>query len=71
MWYVTRTGKTRNSHKILVTKPEGMTIRHRLEHNIKIYLKEIRFDHVDWIRLAQDRVEDWALVNTVMNLRLP
>jgi hypothetical protein len=35
------------------------------------YLREIRWDGVDWIDLAQDRDQWRALVNTVMNLRVP
>jgi hypothetical protein len=34
-------------------------------------LKDIGFGDVDWIQLAQDRDMWWALVNTVMNLRVP
>jgi hypothetical protein len=42
------------------------------EHNmcIKIYLREIGPCGMDWIRLAQDRDQSRALVNTVMNLWL-
>jgi hypothetical protein len=39
--------------------------------NIKIDLREIGRDGVDWIDLAQDRYKGRALVNTVMNLRVP
>jgi hypothetical protein len=39
--------------------------------NIKIDLGEIRWDGVDLIDLAQDRDQQRALVNTVMNLRVP
>jgi hypothetical protein len=39
--------------------------------NIKIDLTEIGWDGVDWIELAQDRDQWRALVNTVMNLRVP
>jgi hypothetical protein len=39
--------------------------------NIKIDLTEIRWDGVDWVDLAQDRDQWRALVNTVMNLRVP
>jgi hypothetical protein len=39
--------------------------------NIKIDLREIRWDGVDWVDLAQDRDQWRALVNTVMNLRVP
>jgi hypothetical protein len=39
--------------------------------SIKIDLREIGWDGVDWIELAQDRDQWRALVNTVMNLRVP
>jgi hypothetical protein len=39
--------------------------------NIKMDLREIEWDGVDWTGLAQDRDEGRALVNTVMNLRVP
>jgi hypothetical protein len=39
--------------------------------NIKIDLREIERDGMDWIDLAQDRDQKRALVNTVMNLRVP
>jgi hypothetical protein len=39
--------------------------------NIKMYLREIGWDDIDWIDLAQDRDQWRALVNTVMNLRVP
>jgi hypothetical protein len=39
--------------------------------NIKIDLGEIEWDSMDWIDLAQDRDHCRALVNTVMNLRVP
>jgi hypothetical protein len=45
--------------------------RRRWEDNIKIYLTEIEIDGSNWIQLAQDRVQWWAFVNTVMNLRVP
>jgi hypothetical protein len=34
-------------------------------------LREIGFGDVDWIHWAQDRDRWWALVNTIMNLRVP
>jgi hypothetical protein len=40
-------------------------------NNIKIYLREIGWDGMDWIELAQDRDQWRALVNTEMNLRVP
>jgi hypothetical protein len=39
--------------------------------NIKIDLTEIGWDGVDWVDLAQDRNEWRAVVNTVINLRVP
>jgi hypothetical protein len=39
--------------------------------NIKMDLREIRWDGVDWIDMAQDRDQWRALVNTILNLRVP
>jgi hypothetical protein len=58
-----------------VGKPEGKRPlgrpRCRLVDNIKIDLIEIGWDGMDWIDVAQDRVQWRALVNTAMNLRVP
>jgi hypothetical protein len=43
----------------------------RLEDNIKMDLREIGWEVVDWMHLAQVRDQWWDLVNTVMNLRVP
>jgi hypothetical protein len=53
--------------------PENKTvnIRRRWVDNIKMDLREIRLSGMDWIDLAQDRDQWCALVNTVMNLRVP
>jgi hypothetical protein len=45
--------------------------RHRWVDNNKMDLREIGFDCKEWIDLAQDRDKWRALVNTVMNLRVP
>jgi hypothetical protein len=45
--------------------------RRRWVDNIKIDLREVRWNGVDWIELAQDRDQWRALVNTVMKLRVP
>ena len=45
--------------------------RHRWEDNIKMVLKEVECGGMDWIELAQDRDRWRALVNAVMNLRVP
>jgi hypothetical protein len=39
--------------------------------NIKMDLRETGWDEVDWINIAQDRDQWRALVNTVLNLRVP
>jgi hypothetical protein len=54
--------------------PKGRALgrrRRRWEENIKTDLREIGIDEANWIRLAQDMVQWWAFVNTVMNLRVP
>ena len=45
--------------------------RHRWEDNIKMGLQEVGYGSMDWIELAQDRDRWQALVNAVMNLRVP
>jgi hypothetical protein len=40
------------------------------ENNIRMDLREIEWEGVNWLQLAQDRGQCWALVNTVMNLRV-
>ena len=45
--------------------------RRRWEDNIKLYLWEVGCGGMDWIELAQDRDRWRALVNAVMNLRVP
>jgi hypothetical protein len=39
--------------------------------NIKVDLREIEWDGLDWIDIAQDRDQWRALVNTIMNLLFP
>jgi hypothetical protein len=47
-----------------------MSITNATKH-IKMDLREIRWDGMDWIDMAQDRDQWRALVNTVLNLRVP
>jgi hypothetical protein len=68
-------GEKRNAYKLLVGKPEGKRSlgrpRRRWVNNIKIDLLEIGWGGEDWIGLALDRDKWRALVNAVMNLRVP
>jgi hypothetical protein len=65
----------RNVYRLLVGKPEGKRPlgrpRRRWMDIIKMDLSEIGLNVVGWIGLAQDRYRWRALVNSVMNLRLP
>jgi hypothetical protein len=73
--HVARMGEKRKAYRILVRKPEGKRPlgrpTRRWVDTIKMGLREIGWDGVDWIDLAQDRDQWSALVNTVMNLRVP
>jgi hypothetical protein len=68
-------GEGRGAYTVLVGRLEGKRSlgrpRRRWEVNIKMDLREIGIDGANWIRLAQDRVQWWAFVNKVMNLRVP
>jgi hypothetical protein len=64
----------RHACRILVRKPEGKRPlerpRYRRMDNSKIDLREMGWDGMDWIDLAQDRDQWRTLVNTVMNLQV-
>jgi hypothetical protein len=65
----------RDSYRILVGNPKEKRplgrSRRKWEDNIKMDLREIGWGGMDWTDLAQDRDQWRALVNTVMNLRVP
>jgi hypothetical protein len=68
-------GEKRNVYRLLVGKPEGKRplgrSRRRWIDSNKMGLLEIGLNVVDWIGLAQDRYRWRALINSVMNLRVP
>jgi hypothetical protein len=68
-------GEKRNAYRIFVGKPEGKRRlgrpRRRWVNNIKIDLREIGLDSRDWIEVGEDRDQWRALVNMVMDLRVP
>jgi hypothetical protein len=67
--------ENRNSYRFLVAKPEGKRPlgrpRRRWVDNIRMDLGEVGRGDVDWIGLAKDRNRWRALVNSVLNLRVP
>jgi transcription termination factor 2 len=73
--HVARMGETRNAYRILVGKPEVKKPlgrpRRRWVDNIKIDLRAIGWDDMGCNDLAEDRDHWRALVNTVMNVRVP
>jgi hypothetical protein len=68
-------GEKRNAYRLLVGKPGGRRPlgrpRRRWADIIRIDLEEVGWGDVDWIGLAQDRYRWRALVNSVLNLRVP
>jgi hypothetical protein len=74
--HVARMAEGRGVYRVLVGKPEGKRPlgrpTRRWEDNIKLDLMETGINGANWIRLAQDRVQWRAFVNTVMNnFRVP
>jgi hypothetical protein len=73
--HVARMGEKRNAYKILVEKPAGKRPlgrqRRRWVGNIKMYLREIGWDGVDWIDVVQDRDQRRAFLIRVLKLWVP
>ena len=72
---MTRMGEVRGVYRVLVGKTEGKRPlgrpRRRWEDNIKMDLQAVGCGCMDWIELAQDRDRLQALVNAVVNIRVP
>jgi hypothetical protein len=73
--HAARKGEGRGAFRVLIGRPVGKRPlrrpRHRWEDNIKMDLGEIGINGAKWIQLAQDRVQWWAFVNTMMYLLVP
>jgi hypothetical protein len=71
---VARMGEKRNAYRILMGKPEGKRPlgrpRHWWNNNIKMDIRDVEWNRMNWINLAEDRDQWWALANTVMNLQV-
>ena len=68
-------GGEERRYMVLVGKPAGRRplgrSRRKWEDNIKMDLQEVGCGDMDWIDLAQDSDRWRALVNALMNLRVP
>ena len=68
-------GDRRGVYKVLMVKPDGKRPLGRpicrWEDNIKMELQEVGCGGMDWIELVWDRDRLRALVNAVMNIRVP
>ena len=73
--HIEHMGEGRGVYRVLVGKPEVKKPvgrpRHRWEDNIKMDVQEVGCGGIDWIKLAQDRDRLRALLNAIMNLRVP
>jgi hypothetical protein len=67
-------GDMRNVYSVFVGRPKvkkALRSRRRGKDTVRMDVREIRWEGVNWIRLAQDRNHWRALVNTVVNFRVP
>jgi hypothetical protein len=67
-------GQRRDAYRVLVGKPERMRPlerpNHRWEDSIKMGLREVRWEGINWIDVVQDRDRWRAVVNKAMNLQV-
>ena len=70
-----RGGRRSCAYRIVVEKSEGKIplgrCSHRWKDNIRMDLKKIGWEDVEWSDLAQENDQGWAVVNLVTNLRVP
>jgi hypothetical protein len=68
-------GEGKGVYSVFVGRPQSKRPlgrhRHRWEDNIKMDLRDTGINGMNWIWLAQDRIQFWAFVNMVMDLRVP
>jgi hypothetical protein len=68
-------GENRSAFKVLVGKPKGNRplgrLRRKWEDNIKLDVKDMELEDVNWTHLAQVMDQWRALVNTAINFRVP
>ena len=73
--HVARKGERRGVYRVMVGKPEGKRLlgrpRCRWKNNVKMRLQKVGWGGMNWIDLAQDRDRWRAIVNAVMNFRVP
>jgi hypothetical protein len=67
--------EVRSAYNILDGIPDGKRPfrrpRCRWQDNIRMDLREVWWEGMEWTHLAQNRKKQWALVNTVMNRQVP
>jgi hypothetical protein len=73
--HVTSIAEGRGAYRVLVGRPEGKRPlgrpRRKWDDNIKVDIRKMGIDGLNWIRLAQDGVHWPTFINTLMNLQVP
>jgi hypothetical protein len=68
-------GEDRNIYRVLIMKLQGKRKLGRPTYvrqtNVKMHLKKLDGGGVEWIDVSQDKISFGAVVNAVMNLRIP